>query len=230
MKPDIIAKANSIVNNCEEGYFSVINKKGYPETATRSNIKPDGIRSCYFSTGSDAPMSLSIKSESRTSVCFRKGQDNVTLIGESVVVEDMKIKKDLWIDWFINHFPGGPEDPAYCVVHFETKEVSLWIDREQVNFELRDVLKVQSACGLLCDFCNFKESQNCKGCLSTGGKPFYGICPIAQCCIEKGLEHCGQCDQMPCEKLKEYSCGEGEHCDNPKGSRLKVLGMWLPQK
>ena len=136
MKSDIIAKATGIVNSCEEGYFSVINKQGYPETATRSNIKPDGIYSCYFSTGTDAPMAESIRSSSKTSVCFRKGADNVTLIGDAVIVDDIKVKKELWLDWFINHFPGGPEDPGYCVVQFSTKEVSLWIDREQVKFEI----------------------------------------------------------------------------------------------
>jgi general stress protein 26 len=226
MKPDIIAKANAIVNSCEEGYFSVINQQGYPETATRSNIKPDGIYSCFFSTGTDAPMAESIGSNGKTSVCFRAGSDNVTLIGNAEIIDDMEIKKDLWLDWFINHFPAGPEDPGYCIVRFSANEVSLWIDREQVKFKIRDILKIQSRCGLLCNYCSFKESHNCRGCITTKGNPFYGECPIAVCCQERELEHCGLCDQMPCAKLKEYSCGEGEHCDNPKGSRLEILSSW----
>jgi len=226
MKPDMISKANTIVNKSSEGYFSVINKQGYPETATRSNIKSDGIYSCFFTSGTDGPMATALKSDEKTSVCFRKENNNVTLIGNTVIIEDLKIKKDLWVDWFINHFPGGPEDPGYCVVRFTTKEVSLWIDREQVNFTIADIEKPQSRCGLLCNFCDFKESDNCKGCISSNGNPFYGECPIAQCCQKKELEHCGLCEQLPCAKLKDYSCGDGEHCDNPKGSRLEILRMW----
>lgn len=226
MKPDIIAKANSIVDSSSEGYFSVINGQGYPETATRSNIKSDGIYSCFFSTGSEGPMATALKSNGKTSVCFRRENDNVTLVGDTVIVEDIEIKKDLWVDWFIDHFPGGPEDPGYCVVKFETKEISLWIGRKQVNFGIPDINKPQSRCGLLCNFCDFKDSHNCTGCITSSGNPFYGECPIAVCCQDKGLEHCGLCSIMPCKKLEDYSCGEGEHCDNPKGSRLDILRMW----
>lgn len=226
MTPDIIAKAEKIICDSSEGYFSVINKKGYPETATRSNIRPEGIHSCYFVTGTSGPMALALEKNGRTSVCFRSEGNNVTLIGDSEIITDSEKKKDLWQDWFINHFPEGPEDPEYFAIHFKTREASLWIDREQVNFSLKDILKPQSRCGLLCDFCSFAESRGCKGCITTMGNPFYGSCPIAQCCQEKGMEHCGECPHMPCAKLEEYSCGEGEHCDNPKGSRLEMLKKW----
>lgn len=230
MTPSTIAKANAIVNTCEEGSFSVINQNGYPETATRSNIKSDGIYSIYFSTGNHAPMAESIGLNRKTSVCFRKENDNVTLIGETLIIEDMELKKSLWLDWFINHFPGGPEDPGYCVVRFETREVSLWIDRKQEKFRIDDIVKIQSYCGLFCDFCDFKTAHNCGTCISSDGKPFYGSCPIAECCRDKGFSHCGLCEQMPCDKLKEYSCGDGEHCDNPKGSRLEILKKWMPER
>ncbi|MBI9099096.1 MAG: hypothetical protein JEY91_11495, partial [Spirochaetaceae bacterium] len=80
MKKDMISKANAIVNTSSEGYFSVINGQGYPETATRSNIRPNGITSCFFTTGKDGPMGTALKSNGKTSVCFRKENDNVTLI------------------------------------------------------------------------------------------------------------------------------------------------------
>ncbi len=230
MTPSTIAQANVIVNTSEEGAFSVINQKGFPETATRSNIKSDGIYSIYFSTGTEGPMADSIRLNSKSSVCFRKGNENVTLIGTTRIINDIDVKKSLWLDWFINHFPGGPEDPGYCVFHFETKEVSLWIDLKQEKFEIEDILKVQSYCGLFCDFCDFRTPHNCGTCISTGGKPFYGSCPIAECCREKGLAHCGHCPLMPCDKLNAYSCGEGEHCDNPKGSRLEILKKWVAEK
>jgi general stress protein 26 len=105
MNADIIAKAANIINSNEEAYFSVVNSEGYPETATRSNIHPEGIKSCYFSTGAEGAMAVALKENSKTSVCFRQGGNNVTLLGVTKIITDLKVKKDLWLDWFIDHFP-----------------------------------------------------------------------------------------------------------------------------
>jgi hypothetical protein len=62
-----------------------------------------------------------------------------------------------------------------------------------------------AACGLYCGDCEFLEKQ-CSGCTRLGGKPFwteqYGVevCPIYVCCVDqKELEHCGLCNEFPCE-------------------------------
>lgn len=52
---------------------------------------------------------------------------------------------------------------------------------------------------------------------------FWGECDKAKCCIAKELEHCGQCAEMPCEKLKDLF-GDPEHGD--KGVRLRNLKNW----
>lgn len=55
------------------------------------------------------------------------------------------------------------------------------------------------------------------------GKLFWGQCELATCCIGKSLEHCGQCQDFPCDTLKEYSY-DSEHGDN--GERIRVLQEW----
>lgn len=63
-----------------------------------------------------------------------------------------------------------------------------------------------SICGIECTKC--KEYQkSCKGCAECGGAVtwtrYYGIkvCAIYQCAIlDKKLNSCGDCDQMPCDK------------------------------
>ena len=52
---------------------------------------------------------------------------------------------------------------------------------------------------------------------------FWGECDKAKCCIEKGFEHCGQCPEMPCDKLK-LLFGDPEHGD--RGARLRNLQNW----
>jgi len=140
MKTEIITKAEEIVRESDAGAFTVIQSDGYPETATRSNICPEGIAGCYFSTGTSGAMARALKTNDKASVCFRSGGDNVSLTGRARIVTDKKIKRDLWQDWFINHFPGGPEDQEYTVVRFDTVRLSLWVDCEQEHFTLKQIL------------------------------------------------------------------------------------------
>ena len=85
--------------------------------------------------------------------------------------------------------------------------------------------KVDSCCGLHCTGCEFKETHGCKGCLETGGHPFYGECSIALCCLSKGLTHCGECEEIPCEKLMQWSC-DAEQGDSPWGARINQCIRW----
>jgi len=71
-------------------------------------------------------------------------------------------------------------------------------------------------CGLYCRTCEYFERQ-CQGCGNVGGKPFWTIqmkveiCPLYDCCInKKQLEHCGLCDELPCETFKLYDPSLGE--------------------
>ena len=64
-------------------------------------------------------------------------------------------------------------------------------------------------CGLYCGTCEYFENQ-CQGCGHQKGKPFWTVqmkvevCPLYDCCInKKQLEHCGLCDEFPCESFTE---------------------------
>ena len=43
----------------------------------------------------------------------------------------------------------------------------------------------------------------CDGCMSDNPKLIDQSCPVRPCVIEKGLDHCAQCEQFVCEKLKQ---------------------------
>lgn len=226
MDHNMFKRASDIIASCEEGYFSYIDKSGFPHTATRSKIKSHSISTCYFSTNLSGNMATALLKDSRAGICFRQDNNNITLTGTATVITDPNIKQDMWLDWFINHYPGGPTDPDYCIIKFETKYLSLWIDYKIAESSIESLNNITSRCGLLCQTCEWKEPYNCNGCIASMGNPFHGECPIAQCAQAKGFIHCGQCLDMPCQKLHEYSCGDSEHCDSPKGARLEILKMW----
>ena len=66
-----------------------------------------------------------------------------------------------------------------------------------------------AVCGIYCGDCEYLSRQ-CKGCVLQAGKPFWAklmpskICPLHDCCRNsKRLEHCGLCEDFPCETFRE---------------------------
>lgn len=88
---------------------------------------------------------------------------------------------------------------------------------------------IDSRCGLHCTGCEWKESHSCGGCIQTMGHPFHGECPIAICCQDKELMHCGECDIIPCAKLYAYSYLDPEHGDKPQGARVEACRRWAAE-
>ena len=84
---------------------------------------------------------------------------------------------------------------------------------------------IDSRCGLHCTDCGYRVTHGCRGCVESEGQPFHGSCPIAACTHEKGLAHCGECVEMPCELLTQYSC-DAEHGDRPCGGRIDQCRAW----
>ncbi len=77
-------------------------------------------------------------------------------------------------------------------------------------------------CGCDCKNCKHRESDGCPGCPTAQGKMFWGECEVAKCCLDKGHDHCGQCQEFPCATLRKYA-------DDPEqgdSERLRNLRAW----
>lgn len=79
--------------------------------------------------------------------------------------------------------------------------------------------KVESRCGILCSECGM---NGCKGCTNISD-PFWGSCPVKNCCEGKKKQHCGQCGQFPCDLLTGFSYDK-ENGDN--GKRIEQCRKW----
>jgi hypothetical protein len=68
---------------------------------------------------------------------------------------------------------------------------------------MMDQYEKLSLCGLYCGGCkNYKENYNCMGCRNE--KELVDDCPTRACCIDKGLLHCGLCEDFPCGILNDF--------------------------
>ena len=87
--------------------------------------------------------------------------------------------------------------------------------------------RIESRCGILCSECAYREQMGCKGCVHIQ-KPFWGeVCPVKACSEEKGQEHCGQCQDFPCDLLHQFAYDEKQG-DN--GKRIEQCKVWKSLK
>jgi len=130
MTNELLKKSEALMKKAEVAYLSSIDESGYPRTATMCSLKTEGINTVWFSTGTNSHKVNNYIRNPKASVCFSLDGNNVTLNGEMTIVEDMNVKTELWVDWFIKHFPLGVTDPNYCVLKFQTKYIQSYIDDE----------------------------------------------------------------------------------------------------
>jgi hypothetical protein len=85
---------------------------------------------------------------------------------------------------------------------------------------------IESRCGCLCNECDYRETANCGGCIAIT-KPIWGeSCPVKDCCESKNLDHCGLCEDFPCEMLNQFAYDEEQGDD---GKRIEQCRHWKDQ-
>ena len=152
-------KATELLQRCEVVTLASVNKEGYPRPVPMSKILAEGISTIWMSTGADSLKTIDFLSNPKAGLCFQDKGDSVALTGKVEVVTDEKMKQELWQDWFIdqgkvevvtdekmkqelwqdwfiNHFPGGPTDPGYVLLKFESNHATYWIEGTFIHKKL----------------------------------------------------------------------------------------------
>lgn len=131
MNAELIKKAEKLLGGCPTCSVSSITENGYPRICVLMNIKNEGVKTLYFSTGTSSNKVRHYKKNPKAGVTFYSGGDSVTLTGNMAVLNDKKEKDALWQDWMAKHFPkGGKDDPEYAVIKFTAEEATIYIDEE----------------------------------------------------------------------------------------------------
>ena len=83
-------------------------------------------------------------------------------------------------------------------------------------------------CGDWCGKCPNYPAR-CPGCIPC----IHPDCYFVKCCIQKGIEHCGLCENLPCEKLSTFvpddrkGCYAGYHIDELRSRCQLGTDRWL---
>lgn len=61
--------------------------------------------------------------------------------------------------------------------------------------------KLLAPCGTYCGSCSYflkEKTPYCPGCKTQKGRPFWGECKLYVCAKNHEVEHCGLCNDFPC--------------------------------
>ena len=67
--------------------------------------------------------------------------------------------------------------------------------------------RLLAPCGMYCGFCrvyNKETAPYCSGCFSQKGHQFWGECKLYACATQHNVQHCGLCDDFPCDFFIGY--------------------------
>ena len=109
-------------------YITSVNEEGYPRPVPMSKIKSEGYSVVWMATGNDSLKTKDFRLNPKAGLCYSENGNSVALTGEVEVITDAEIKKELWQEWFIAHFPLGPADPNYVLLKFKGQKATIWID------------------------------------------------------------------------------------------------------
>lgn len=186
---NIEEKAAQIVATAQVITVASVDENGYPRPVAMVKLK-DENGAIYVSTGTSSAKTAHFKANPKAGVSIVKGGDSVVYTGEMEIVTDENLKRSFWSDWMLPHFPGGVEDPEYCVLRFIPKSATYWIDNAFVKDEKYMNLYCQS-CGMLMQtsdlFGTDKDGslnrEYCCYCYKEGEF-------VQDCTMDEMIEHC----------------------------------------
>jgi len=87
---------------------------------------------------------------------------------------------------------------------------------EALAIDMAEEQDLLNGCGEFCGTCAYYTGEKqppCPGCASHKGRPFWGVCKVYDCIADHGVEHCGKCEEFPCDSFighYEESAPEGQ--------------------
>ena len=117
--------------------FNLRNKEQFPEFSELFE-KQQNQFTIYITTNTSSSKVAYLNKNPKMCVYFCDTEDfKGFMLGGSVeIVDDLKVKKKIWLDWWTQYYPKGVEDPDYTLLRLEPKNARYYHKLNNVKFEL----------------------------------------------------------------------------------------------
>lgn len=132
------ATLGKLIDKAGTAFLCYLDGDGFP--VTRAMLPPrerQGIRRFWFTTNTTSNKVQSLLWDGRSSVYFvdKRFYRGVSFTGHIEVLCDPETKRRIWREGDDCFYPGGVEDPDYCVLCFTAEKI-----RYYSNFKSQDLL------------------------------------------------------------------------------------------
>lgn len=117
--------------------ISSVDKEGYPNTkAMLPPVKREGIKTFYWHTNAPSMRIKQYRNNPKACIYFfdKRFFRGVMLKGTMEVVEDSKIKEELWKDEFSMYYSGGVNGGDYIILKFTAESGRYYSNFSSENF------------------------------------------------------------------------------------------------
>lgn len=101
----LMEKATHLLAQCENVTIASIDANGYPRPVQMSKIHAKSFNEVWMVTSVGSMKVNDFKANNKAGLCYDYYGDGVALRGTVEIITDDTIRKDIWQDWFIHHFP-----------------------------------------------------------------------------------------------------------------------------
>ena len=148
------AKSSSLelIETSKAAYLTTIDFNGFPITRAMFNLrnkeqfpefseyfqKQQNKFVIFISTNTSSTKVAHIKKNSAICVYYCDPEDfrGLMLGGSAEIVNDQKLKRTIWLDWWTRYYLKGVDDPDYTLLRLQPKHARYYYKLNQVNFEI----------------------------------------------------------------------------------------------
>jgi general stress protein 26 len=139
-----------LMKSSKAAYLTTIDSEGYPITRAMFNLRnieqfPEFIEffekltnpfEIYISTNTASSKTSHIKKNPKISIYFCEPEvfKGVMFGGDVEVINDMGIKRQIWLNWWDKYYREGLEDPDYTLLKLKPKVAHVYYNLQKSVF------------------------------------------------------------------------------------------------
>ena len=121
MMRDPVQTIGNLIDRAGVSYIGSVDGEGFPEMkAMLPPRRREGVRELWFTSNTSSMRAAHYRENPKASAyfCDRRFFRGVMLKGHMEVLTSPEIKAEIWREGDERYYPGGVDDPDYCVLHF----------------------------------------------------------------------------------------------------------------
>ncbi len=124
---DILKKACDLLKHCNTVSFAVITQEGFPYVFQMEKVMEKSVDQLYFIAKIKSNKVALLINNPKSGVCASSGDDQVSLIGNTVVIFDEDTMREILPEEYLMRL-AKRDMSQYCVLHFKKESVKVYID------------------------------------------------------------------------------------------------------